>query len=137
MTTMRNPISMIDLLSAAELQLLRRHGLRLRVDRVSPNGRYALCTAKQVERRFMRSALKAEDIVDRCHEALNALHAIGLDPLIEILSISDGKDYPKLDPNDPFQLHFALNGSGLGAMLAPGFIIPPRSHTNGMGVGEL
>lgn len=123
MTSMSSPVtttSMIALLSKAEIHLLRRHGIRLRVDRISPNGRYALCTAKQVRRKFMRSALRADEVVDRCHEALIALHSIGMDPLIEILSIADGKDYPKIDPKDPFQLLLAMTGSGLVEMLAPG-----------------
>jgi hypothetical protein len=130
------PSAMIVLLTKAERLLLLHHGLRLQVDRITANGRYALCTAQQVERKFLRSPLHPDLIVHRCHEALSPLYAIGSEPLIKTLPIADGKHHPAMDANDPFRLLSAWRSAGLASLLAPGFLIPQRSRQNGVVIGQ-
>jgi hypothetical protein len=130
------PGAMIVLLTKAERQLLLRHGLRLSVDRITADGRYALCTAMQVERKFLRTALKPHEIVDRCHQALISLHTIGSEPLIQVLPITAALDHPTIEEEDPFQLCTALRASNLEARIAPDLLMPPRSRQNGLVIGQ-
>jgi len=124
--------NMLLALDKAERHLLSRYGLRLQVDKVSANGRYALCTAKQVGRKMFRSAMPTEESVAVCHTALIALHIIGLEPLIDIKPHTSSAVMPALDGLDPFGLRVALSATGLEAMLVPGFAVPRRNSQDSM-----
>jgi hypothetical protein len=95
-------------LGKVERQLYRRYRIRLRVDKVSHDGRSALCSAAQVRRRFLRADHTSYEVVETCHEALEPLRIIGVMPLIEWLPRQKSNTFMKIDPKDPFRVLWAL-----------------------------
>ncbi len=106
------PPDLLVHLSAAERELLRRYRVRLRVDKVTDDGRSALCSGAQVQRRFLRADHASEQMIAMCHEALSALHHIGISPLIGWLPRHVPSRFPEIDPQDPFSLRKALGAAG-------------------------
>ncbi len=98
-----------DHLSVQERSLLRRHGVRLRVDKVTDDGRYALCSACQIERSFFRPLLSDIALVSIAHQAFMKLNLFGLQTLISVVPKGPLTVFPAVDPQDPFQLRYALH----------------------------
>jgi len=119
-------LDLLDQLRTAEHDLLRQHYVRLRVNKVTADGRNAMCVACQVQSRFLRQDLKAEEIVAACQAALSTLHRVGLNPLIGTVPRQTFAGLEEPDPNDPFLLRSALSAAGFGEMLL----------TPGPGVGD-
>lgn len=99
-------------LHKAELNLLRHYRIRLRVDKLTTDGRSALCSATQIERRFLRADLAPHEGVAACHKAISALHRFDLSPLIGWSSRMATHGFAKIDPDDPFLLRMALRTAG-------------------------
>jgi hypothetical protein len=99
-------------LGKMERELLRRYHIRLRVDKVTSDGRSALCSAAQVRRRFLRTDHTSYEVVDTCHEALIPLQRIGISPLIGWLPRERSNEFMKIDPKDPFRIRWALSVMG-------------------------
>lgn len=106
-------------LGKVERHLYRRYRIRLRVDKVSHDGRSALCSAAQVRRRFLRADQASYQVVETCHEALEPLRIIGVMPLIEWLPRQKSDMFMKIDPKDPFRVLWALGRSVNGQVLVP------------------
>lgn len=104
-------------LGEAERHLLRSHRVRLNVDKVTADGRNALCSAAQIHRRLLRPDHLAEEGVAACHQALSSLHRIGLTPLIGWLPRDASNTFFKIDPQDPFRLRMALSVAGISYRL--------------------
>ncbi len=104
-------------LGDAEEELLRNHRIRLRVDKVTPDGRSALCSAAQVHNRFLRSEYSPEAGVRVCHHALLSMHRIGLSPLIGWIPRDIEIEFSDIAPNDPFSLRKALLAAGKEELL--------------------
>lgn len=102
---------LIDHLGQKERLLLRRHGVRLRVDGITRDGRYALCTACQVRRPLLRLRLSNIELVAIAHSAFARLNRFGVQTLIAVVPKGPLTVFPDLDPNDPFKLHVALRAS--------------------------
>lgn len=100
-----------DHLSVQERSLLRRHGVRLRVDKVTDDGRYALCSACQIERSFFRPLLSDIALVSIAHRAFMKLNLFGLQTLISVVPKGPLTMFPAVDPKDPFQLCDALQAA--------------------------
>lgn len=99
---------LIDHLGQEERWLWRRHGVRLRVDGITRDGRYALCSACQVKRPFLRPQLSNIDLVALAHRTFAKLNLFGLQTLISVVPKGPLTAFPAMDPKDPFQLHDAL-----------------------------
>ncbi len=119
MTEPERSLDLLNQLRDAEHSLLRQHHVRLRVDKVTSDGRNALCVASQVRSRFLRQDLAAEEIIAACHGALSTLHRVGLNPLIGTVPRTTFAGLQKPDPNDPFLLRSALHAAGFETMLRP------------------
>jgi len=128
MTREEPAMDLLTRLHALELTLLRQQGVRLRVDKVTPDGLNALCTAAQVERSFLRSVLPAEGLVAVCHEALASLYRVGLRPLVSAQP-DPATAFKPLDADDPFQLRMALRTAGMDELLLPGYSLPPAMRS--------
>ncbi len=119
---MKDPIQILAVLAhlgKMERELMRRHHIRLRVDKVTPDGHSALCSAAQVRTLFFRGDHKTFEGVEACHIALSSLHLIGLSPLIGWLPREKFGPFMKIDPKDPFQIGQALRDAGLEHFLLP------------------
>jgi hypothetical protein len=92
--------------------LLRRHGVRLRVDKITADGRNAICSACQVRRPIFRSMLSSDELIAIAHTALIPLHLIGLRPLVSALSPEPKQVFAPIGKNDPFLLCHALREAG-------------------------
>ena len=105
-------IELITRLYKEERTLLRRKGVRVRVDKISSDGRYALCTVLQVRRPLFRSAPGSQELVSLAHMALNRLHQLGLKPFVSVALRGSVTVFAPLDANDPFRLRRALSEAG-------------------------
>ncbi len=131
MTPFDQYLDLVTQLHGAERRLLSRHSIRLRVDRVTIDGRNAFCSAAQVQHRFFRPDHRSDEIASICHESLNSLYRVGLNPLIGTLQRSTNKAFGRMDPNDPFQLRKALLAAGKEELLLPGYLLPVTEYRNG------
>ncbi len=100
---------LIERLAGQERSLLRRYGVRLRVDKVTDDGRYALCSACQVEQSFFRPLLPDITLVTLAERAFMTLNTFGLKTLISVVPKGPLTAFPALDPLDPFHLRNALD----------------------------
>lgn len=91
-----------------ERMLLRRYGMRLRVDKVTSDGKSALCSIAQVRRRWFRSARSTQELIEVAHAALMPLHRVGLSPLISCLPRQPKAAFPVVDKNHPFGIQHIL-----------------------------
>jgi hypothetical protein len=96
-------------LSIAERTLHQRHGIRLRVDLVSADGRYALCTACQVKTPLFGRPLPEHNLAELAHFALKRLLMAGINPLITMLPPGSANGFAAMEKKDPFQLIQALH----------------------------
>ena len=99
-----------------ERMLLGRYGVRLRVDKITADGKSALCSIAQVRRPWFRSARSADELIELAHDALMPLHHVGLSPLVSVLPGRPKAEFPAMDKNDPFNVHHALLHVGLEAL---------------------
>lgn len=102
---------LIDHLGQEERSLLRRYGVRLRVDGITLDGRYALCSACQVKRPFLRLRLSNIALVALAHRAFARLNLFGIQTLISVVPKGPLTVFPALDSRDPFRLNDALKAS--------------------------
>ena len=117
---------LLEHLRRQERSLLRRHGVRLRVDRFSADGRNALCSCTQIRRPFFKSTLSDHELVGLAHHTLKELHLFGITPLIGIVPRSSTNAYAPLERNDPFWLIQALRAAGQDDVLYQGVpSVPP------------
>jgi hypothetical protein len=98
---------------AIERRLTRKHGICLRVDRITSDKRNAFCMIAQLPPGPFRTALSNETLIEKAHSALAPLHAIGLRPLVSVRSalsvtLASGDDH-----HDPFGLQLALRNAGM------------------------
>lgn len=131
MTPFDQYLDLMTQLHTAERHLLGRHSIRLRVDRVTADGRNAICSAAQVQYRLFRADHRSDEIASICHEALNSLYRVGLTPLIGTLQRSNNKAFGRMDPRDPFQLRKALLTAGREELLLPGYLLPVTEYRTG------
>jgi hypothetical protein len=124
----RRPFSseLIAHLRKHERTLLRKYGVRLRVDKITADGKSALCSIAQVRRPWFRSMRSAQELIDLAHRALMPLHQVGLSPLISGLPEQPKAAFPAVEKSDPFGIHRALRHAGLemAHLTAPPLIIP-------------
>lgn len=111
------PLGFLAQLQAKEHDLLQRHHIRLRIDKVTDNGRYALCVAGQVQSRLLRPDLRPVEIIALSEVALSTLYRLGLSPLIGTMPCMAMGALGAPDPDDPFLLRTALRTIGLGSRL--------------------
>jgi hypothetical protein len=131
MTPFDQYLDLMTQLHGAERHLLSRHSIRLRVDRVTVDGRNAICSAAQVQYRFFRPDHRSDEIASICHESLSSLYRVGLNPLIGTLQRSTNKAFGRMDPKDPFQLRRALLTAGREELLLPGYLLPVTEYRKG------
>jgi hypothetical protein len=115
MNTLPAVLELVAKLAVTEKTLLRKHGIRLRVDKISADGINALCSAAQVQRRFLRSDHTQEAIVEHCQLALSPVYQVGLSPLIRAYPHIKGALFEPIDAKDPFGLRSALHTKSLSA----------------------
>jgi hypothetical protein len=94
-----------------ERRLLDRHGVRLRVDRITRDGRYALCSVCQVKRPFLRPLRSKLELVALAHSAFGKLDLFGMRTLISVVPKGPLTEFPAVDPNDPFNINALLHGA--------------------------
>ena len=117
---MPRPVPLADLLTnlrEAEKHLLRRHCIRLRIDKVTSDGRNALCSAAQVKRMFFWSAHHKERVVTLAHQAILPLHTLGLFPLISAFPLDQVHVFGPVKEDDPFEIRRALLQAGKEGLL--------------------
>lgn len=124
MTTLPSVLDLLAKLAVTEKTLLRKHGIRLRVDKVSADGNSALCSAAQVQRRFLRADHTQEAIVEYCQLALAPVYQMGLSPLIRAYPRIKGALFDPVDTSDPFGLRNALYTKGLSRGHTPIILTP-------------
>ncbi len=107
-------------LCAQERRLLRRHGVRLRLEKITTDGQNAFCSVGQVRRPFFRSMLSVDELIALAHTALVSLHWVGLRPLISALPPGSKKTFAPTDKNDPFGFCHAIRDAGTEEVLLPG-----------------
>ncbi|MBK8500130.1 MAG: hypothetical protein IPL52_15230 [Flavobacteriales bacterium] len=103
--------ALLDHLGQEERSLLRRHGVRLRVDGITRDRRYALCSACQVRRPFFKTKLTDIALVAVAHRSFAKLNLFGMQTLISVVPKGPLTAFPAMDPHDPFQLHYALDAA--------------------------
>lgn len=100
-------------LRKAERHLLHRHSIRLRVDKVTSDGRNALCSATEVRAWFNWSNRRKDQVVSLAHRAVQPLQALGLSPLISVIPVEQVGQFGPLENDDPFKLVHALHQAGM------------------------
>lgn len=118
---------LLALLCQYERMLLRRYGVRLRVDKITRDGKNALCSIAQVRRTWFRSARSTGELIELAQNALMPLHQVGLSPLVSTLPRQPSATFPALDKNDPFGIHRALRHAGLNEA-PPGSLMEAGSY---------
>jgi len=109
-----------------ERRLLRRNGLRIRVDKVTADGQNAMCTCYCGSGPFWHTELPHYEAVNIAHTALKELVRFGVRPMVSVVS-GVPKDLATMDVGDPFGLRSALRNAGSGnAPLSTGPI--PLAH---------
>lgn len=129
MAPLRPVFDLLARLGGSEKILLHKHGVRLRVDKVTLDGRNVLCSATQVQRRFLRPDHTQEAVVEFCQSALSPLYRVGLSPLIRAYPHVKGEAFGRIDANDPFGLRSALIIAGSEGLLLPEFILPMAPYS--------
>ncbi len=104
---------LIARMDAVERMLLRKHGLSLRVDKISSDKRNAICSISQKAPGLFRSTLPNEVLVEKAHSALVPLHAIGLRPLVSVSQGVPLRVSALEGQHDPFGLRLALREAGM------------------------
>ncbi len=125
----KSPVA-VDLLAylrKQETMLLRRYGVRLRVDKITADGRNAIGSVCQVRRPFFRAALSTDELIALAHSALIPLHLVGLRPLVSALAPEPKKVFAPAEKNDPFRLCNALREAGTLEVLQHDPAIVPSS----------
>ncbi|MEO8588272.1 MAG: hypothetical protein ABI432_02800 [Flavobacteriales bacterium] len=107
-----------------EDQLFRRHGVRLRVDRVSPDGASARCSCTRVKRRLFAPLLTEQDVDALAHHALKELDPFGINPLVYVMPNAVTNAYKEMDADDPFFLVEAVLNAQREDLLYRGVTIP-------------
>jgi len=110
------PNTLLSHLVKHERMLSRRYGVRLRVDKITGDGKNALCSIAQLRRRWFRSALSAEEMIELAHAALLPLHRIGLSPLVSALPPRARATFPAPNKNDPFGIRSAMRQADFDAV---------------------
>ena len=105
-------------LVAAERDLFQQRGIRIRVDAISHDGRFALCTMCQPKPPFFRRAAEDHRLVDLAHEALMRISMLGLVPLVTVLPKAMGTSFADPERDDPFHLRHALREARLEERLS-------------------
>jgi hypothetical protein len=118
-------LDLLARLALSEKALLRKHGIRLRVEKVTLDGHNALCSAMQVQRRFLRADHTQEAIVEFCQLALAPIYMVGMSPLIRAYPRNKGELFQPIDTNDPFGLRAAMHTKDLATVEAPESRISP------------
>ena len=113
---------LIDHLTEQERWLLRKHGVRLRVDKITSDGRYALCSSCQTKRSLFRPLLSDIALVALAHRAFMRLNIFELQTLISVVPKGPLTPFLAMDPKDPFQLVHALSS----AKVANGSVEQPQ-----------
>lgn len=111
MSTTHMTTELIDHLTAQERQLLRKHGVRLRVDKITSDGRYALCSSCQTKRPLFRPLLSNVALVALAHRAFVRLNIFDMQTLISVVPKGPLTPFLAVDPRDPFQLIKALSSA--------------------------
>ncbi len=102
-------LDLVDNLRKHERVLLRKYGGRLRVDKITRDGKSAICSIAPVRRPWFRALRSGQELVALAHTALVPLYQIGLTPMVTALPKQPKSSFPKVDKNDPFGLRSALN----------------------------
>lgn len=134
---MAQPHTIFDLLGKlgeTEKTLMRKHGVRLRVDKVTVDGQNALCCATQVQRRFLRADYTQEAIVEYCQLALSPLYRMGLSPLIRAYPRTQGEAFEQIKADDPFRLRSALVIAGSEGLVLPETPTPHEFYSAHVGL---
>lgn len=113
------PVDFIRHLHEQEKWLRRRHGIRLRFDKLAVDEHTVLCTCSKAARWFFRAAPPDHEIIELAYTAVKDLHLIGLRPMISVAHGGPRRSFRRIEPNDPFRLRSALHMAGL-AHLLPG-----------------
>jgi hypothetical protein len=136
MSTFPPKIDLLAKLSVSEKTLMRKYGIRLRVEKVTLDGQNALCSAMQVQRRFLRADHTQEAIVEYCQYALAPLYIMGMSPLIRAYPRTRGEQFSAIDANDPFGLWAAMSTKDKIATPAPDTLSIPHV-VNAVGNGTV
>ncbi len=96
-----------------ERLLLRKHGVHLRVNKISADKRNALCSISQKAPSMFRTPLPNEVLLEKAHCALIPLHTIGLRPLVSVSRTLPPGTVAMNGPQDPFGLRLALREAGM------------------------
>ncbi|MBK7269512.1 MAG: hypothetical protein IPI07_08360 [Flavobacteriales bacterium] len=113
------PVDFVRHLHEQEKWLRRRHGIRLRFDKLAADEHTVLCTCSKAARWFFRAAPPDHEIIELAYTAVKDLHMIGLQPMISVAHGGPRGSFRPIVQNDPFQLRSALHVAGL-AHLLPG-----------------
>ncbi len=113
-----------------ERKLLRRHGLRLRVDKVTNDGLNALCSCYRARKPFLRARPQDNEIADLAHVALKDLNRFGIRPMISVVA-KEKAGVVAMDHTDPFGTRTAIGVAGLEHVLLPvrSTVQPPQTGT--------
>jgi len=98
--------------------LARRNGMRLRVDKVTADGKNALCTCYYESGSFWRTAPVHYEVVDLAHDALKDLLRFGMRPMVSVVC-GVPKSLANMDAADPFELLKAIRVAGLEHLFIP------------------
>ncbi len=85
-----------------ERRLWRRYHVRLRIDRISSDGKSALCSVAQLQTSFLSPSRPAGRLVEMAHNALIPMHLIGIVPLVSVLPEEAKPQFAPVDKEDPF-----------------------------------
>lgn len=136
MATFPPVLDLLARLALSEKVLLRKHGIRLRVEKVTLDGHNAMCSAMQVRPRCLRADHTQEAIVEFCQLALAPVYMVGMSPLIRAYPRNKGELFQPIDTNDPFGLRAAMHTKDMATVQEPELRIGPRV-VNGVAYGEL
>lgn len=99
--------------------------MRLRVDKITGDGKNALCSIAQVRRSWFRSTRSTGELIELAQGALMPLYQVGLSPLVSALPPKPRAAFPALEKNDPFGIHRALRH--VGSNEAPSSVSSPKA----------
>lgn len=108
-----------------ERMLSRRYGVRLRVDKITRDGKNVLCSIAQVRRPWFRSARSTGELIELAQDALMPLRQVGLSPLVSILPRQPRATFPALEQNDPFGIHRAFRYADMNEAPIPAASLKP------------
>lgn len=110
---------LIEHLASQERVLLRKHRVRLRVDKITVNGSCALCSVYQTRHSFFRPLLSDPALASLAHRFLMKLNNLGLQTLVSAVPKGPLTTFKALDRNDPFNLCTAQSAVRSGLPIAP------------------